>query len=153
MCWRLLRIKEQMMRHRVAGRGLGRNTNQRKALLRGLVVSLFEYKKIETTVAKAKEARKLAEHVITLGKRGNLHSRRLALSHIPNKDIIAELFDRIAPKLSNRNSGYLRIIKSRIRPGDNSSMAILEFVDYEALREKKEEKKEDDKKKKSKEKS
>ncbi len=145
------------MRHRVAGRGLGRNTNQRKALLRGLVVSLFEYKKIETTVAKAKEARKLAEHVITLGKRGNLHSRRLALSHIPNKDIIAELFDRIAPKLSNRNSGYLRIIKSRIRPGDNSSMAILEFVDYEALREKqeekKEEKKEDDKKKKSKEKS
>lgn len=129
------------MRHRVAGRGLSRNTNQRKALLRGLVTSLFEYLKIETTVAKAKETKKLAERIITLGKKGDLHSRRLALSYIPNKNIVSKLFGDIAPKLTNRNSGYLRIVKTRVRSGDNSSMSILEFVDYEALREKKEEKK------------
>ncbi len=129
------------MRHRVAGRGFGRNTNQRKALLRGLVTSLFEHLKIETTVAKAKEAKKLAERIITLGKKANLHSRRLALSYIPNKNIITKLFNVIAPKLEGRNSGYLRIVKTRVRLGDNSSMAVLEFVDYEALREKKEEKK------------
>jgi large subunit ribosomal protein L17 len=129
------------MRHRVAGRGFGRTTNQRKALLRGLVVSLFEHLKIETTVAKAKEAKKIAERIITLGKRGDLHSRRLALSHIPNKKVISKLFGDIAPKLTGRNSGYLRIVRTRNRPGDNSSMAILEFVDYEKLVEKKEEKK------------
>lgn len=136
------------MRHRVAGRGFGRNTNQRKALLRGLVASLFKYLKIETTVAKAKETKKIAEHIITLGKRGDLHSRRLALSHIPNKDIIAKLFNVIAPKLENRNSGYLRIVRTRVRQGDCSSMAVLEFVDYETLREKKEEKKKTKKEKK-----
>jgi len=134
------------MRHRVAGRGFGRNTNQRKALLRGLIVSLFEHLKIETTVAKAKEAKKIAERIITFGKRGDLHSRRLALSRIPNKGIISKLFGDIAPKLTGRNSGYLRIVRTRNRPGDNSSMAILEFVDYEKLVEKKEEKKKEEKK-------
>lgn len=129
------------MRHRVAGRGFGRNTNQRKALLRGLVASLFKHLKIETTVAKAKEAKKIAEHIITLGKRGDLHSRRLALSYIPDKEIVSKLFNVIAPKLQNRNSGYLRIVRTRVRPGDNSSMAVLEFVDYEAMREKKKEEK------------
>ncbi len=128
------------MRHRVAGRGFGRNTNQRKALLKGLATSLFEHLKIETTVAKAKETKKVAEHIITLGKKGDLHSRRLALTYIPNKNIIAKLFNVIAPKLEGRTSGYLRIVKTRVRQGDCSSMAILEFVDYEALREKKEEK-------------
>ncbi len=129
------------MRHRVSGRGLGRNTNQRKALLRGLVTSLFEHLKIETTVAKAKEAKRLAERIITLSRKGDLHSRRLALSHLPNKRVINKLFDNIAPKLGHRDSGYLRIIKTRFRPGDNSSMAVLEFVDYESLVERKEEKK------------
>lgn len=130
------------MRHRVAGRGFGRNTNQRKALLRGLVTSLFEHLKIETTVAKAKEARQLAERLITFGKKGDLHSRRLALSSLPNKKIISKLFGDIAPKLANRQSGYLRIVRTRIRPGDGSSIAVLEFTDYENLREKKEEKEE-----------
>lgn len=129
------------MRHRVAGRQLGRNTNQRKALLRGLVVSLINHIKIETTVAKAKEARKLAERMITLAKKGDIHSRRRALSHVPNKKAVTKLFNVIAPKLSERNGGYLRILKTRIRPGDSSSMAILEFVDYDSLVEKKEEKK------------
>ena len=129
------------VRHKVAGRGFGRNTNQRKALLRGLVTSLFEHLKIETTVAKAKEAKKVAERIVTFAKRGDLHSRRLALSRIPNKKIISRLFGDIAPKLTGRNSGYLRIIRTRVRPGDNSSMAVLEFVDYDSLIEKKEEKK------------
>ncbi len=138
------------MRHRVSGRGFGRNANHRKALLRNLVVSLFDHFKIETTVAKAKEARRLAEHVITLGKRGDLHSRRLALSHIPNKDIITKLFTEIAPNIQ-RNSGYLRVLKTRFRPGDNSDLAVLEFVDLDSIKgqtkEKKEKKKGKDEKK------
>ncbi len=139
------------MRHKIAGRGFGRNTNQRKALLRGLVISLLEHLKIETTIARAKETRKRAERIITLGKKGDLHSRRLALSYIPNRNVITKLFNVIAPKITNRSSGYLRIVKTRFRPGDNSSMAILEFVDYEMLREKKEDKEKEDKKKENKE--
>lgn len=126
------------MRHRLAGRGFGRNTNQRKALLRGLTTSLFEHLKIETTLAKAKEARRFAERIITLSKKGDLPARRLALSRIPNNRVISKLFNEIAPKLKGRNSGYLRIIKTRFRNGDNSSMAILEFVDYDMLNEEKE---------------
>jgi large subunit ribosomal protein L17 len=132
------------MRHRVKGRALGRNTNHRKALLRNLVVSLIEHLKIETTVAKAKEARRLAERVITLARRGDLHSRRLALQRIPNKKAITKLFTEIAPKIE-RDSGYLRIVRTRFRQGDNAEMAILEFVDYEKLvgeKKEKEEKKE-----------
>jgi large subunit ribosomal protein L17 len=123
------------MQHKVSGRGFGRNTNQRKALLRGLVTSLFEHLKIETTTAKAKEAKKLAERVITMSKKGDLSARRLALSYIPNKNIITKLFTEIAPKITNRDSGYLRVLKTRFRPGDNSSMSILEFVDYTLLKE------------------
>jgi len=125
------------VRHRVSGRGLGRNTNQRKALLRSLVIALIEHIKIETTLAKAKEAKRLAERIITLARKGDLHSRRLALSLLPNKKAINRLFDELAPKIAHRNSGYLRIIKTRFRPGDNSSMAVLEFVDYESLVEEK----------------
>ena len=135
------------MRHKVAGRGFGRNTHQRKALLRCLVTSLIEHLKIETTVAKAKEAKRLAERIITFGKRGDLHSRRLALSHIQNNNIITKLFNEIAPKIT-RSSGYLRIVKTRLRAGDSADMAILEFADYDVLKgEKKEEKKESKKKK------
>lgn len=121
------------MRHRVAGRAFGRNANHRKALLRNIIVSLFEHLKIETTVAKAKEARKLAEHVITLGKRGDVQSRRLALSKIPDNHAVSRLFNEIAPSIQ-RSSGYLRIVRTRFRPGDNADMAILEFVDYDALK-------------------
>ncbi|MBI5195443.1 MAG: 50S ribosomal protein L17 [Nitrospirae bacterium] len=142
------------MRHKVSGRGFGRNANQRKALLRGLVTSLLEHLKIETTTAKAKEAKRFAEKIITLGKKGDLHSRRLALSRIPNITIITKLFNEIGPKLSGRQSGYLRVIKSRVRPGDNSDMAVLEFVDYDSMVEKKEKKgKKEDKAKKEENKS
>ena len=101
------------MRHRLAGRAFGRTANHRKALLRNLVTSLFEHLKIETTVAKAKEARRLAEKVITLGRKGDLHARRLAMSRIPNKNIIMKLFTEIAPKIE-RNSAYLSVLKSRL---------------------------------------
>lgn len=135
------------MRHRIAGKSFHRNTNQRKALLRGLVTSLFEHLKIETTVAKAKEARKVAEPIITLGRKGDVQSRRLALSRIPNQKVISKLFNEIAPNVK-RDSGYLRVLKSRNRTGDNASMAILEFVDYDLLKGDKSEKKEEKKEKK-----
>ena len=121
------------MRHRVAGRAFGRTANHRKALLRNLVISLFEHLKIETTVAKAKETKRMAERIITLGKKGEMHSRRLALSRIPNKPAVTKLFTEIAPKIE-RTSGYLRVLKTRFRVGDNSDMAILEFVDYDLLK-------------------
>jgi large subunit ribosomal protein L17 len=120
------------MRHRLAGKGFHRNTNHRKAMLRNLVTSLFEHLKIETTAAKAKETRKIAERLITLGRKGDLQSRRLALSRIPNNKIISKLFNEIAPKVT-RDSGYLRVVKTRYRAGDNADMAILEFVDYDLL--------------------
>lgn len=135
------------MRHRVAGRRFGRDTNQRKALLRGLVISLFEHLKIETTAAKAKEAKKVAERLITLGRKGDLQSRRLALSRIPNNNVVYRLFNEIAPKIS-RSGGYLRVLKTRFRAGDNADMAILEFVDYDLLREEKKEKGKEEKKEK-----
>ncbi len=122
------------MRHRVDGRLFGRTANQRKALLRGLVASLFEHERIETTVAKAKEVRRIAERIITLGIKGDLHSKRLVLSYLPNRTVMSKLFSEIAPRLSGRNGGYLRIIQTRNRIKDCSPMAVLEFVDYEDLR-------------------
>jgi len=128
------------MRHRVAGRQFGRTTNQRKALFRGLLVSLFQHERIETTVAKAKEVRRLAEKIITLGIKGDLHSKRLALSYVPNRAVMAKLFSDIAPRLSGRNGGYLRIIQTRRRIKDSSQMAVIEFVDYENVRKEKQKK-------------
>lgn len=130
------------MRHRVDGRLFGRTTNQRKALLRGLVASLFEYQRIETTLAKAKEARKIAEKMITLGIKGDLHSKRLAFSYLPRRAVVAKLFSEIAPRFSGRSGGYLRIVRTRNRVNDSSPMAVLELVDYEDLRKSKEEKSE-----------
>ncbi len=126
------------MRHRVDGRLFGRTANQRKALLRGLVASLFEHERIETTVAKAKEVRKVAEKIVTLGIKGDLHSKRLALSYLPNRAAMSKLFSEIAPRFSGRNGGYLRIIQTRSRIKDSSPMAVIEFVDYEDLRKSKE---------------
>src|SRR3989304_4286237 len=130
------------MRHRVDGRLFGRTTNQRKALLRGLVASLFEHQRIETTLAKAKEARRIAERMITRGIRGDLHSKRLAFSYLPSRSVIGKLFSEIAPRFSGRSGGYLRIVRTRNRVNDASPMAVLELVDYEDLRKSKEEKSE-----------
>lgn len=134
------------MRHRVSGRHFGRTANQRKALLRGLIISLLEHQRIETTLAKAKEVKKLAERIVTLGIKGDLHSKRVALSHIPNRKAIAKLFGEIAPRFSGRNGGYLRLIRTRNRVNDGAPMAVLEFIDYEEIRQKAEkEKKEENK--------
>ncbi len=122
------------MRHRVSGKLFGRTANQRKALLRGLIASLLEHQRIETTLAKAKEVKKLAERVITLGIRGDLHAKRVALSHVPNRSSIAKLFNEIAPRLSGRNGGYLRLVHTRNRVNDSAPMAVLEFVDYEEVK-------------------
>ncbi len=128
------------MRHLVAHRKLRRNQGHRKALLRNLVLSLIEKERIITTVAKAKEARSLAEKMITLGKKGTLHHRRLALKFLNKKNQTKKLFDELAPRFSERNGGYTRIIKLGPRKGDGAEMAILEFVDYEFKRKEKKKK-------------
>ena len=138
------------MRHRVSGKLFGRTANQRKALLRGLMASLFEHQKIETTLAKAKEVKKLAERIITLGIKGDLHSKRVALSHVPSRSSIAKLFNEIAPRFSGRNGGYLRLVQTRNRVNDAAPMAVLEFVDYEEVRKATEGKKAETKKTKEK---
>src|SRR5512147_1770807 len=106
------------MRHGCAGRQFGRDTSHRKALLRMLVTSLLRNEKIETTVAKAKEIRPLAEKMITLAKRGDLHARRQALSFIQDEAVVGGLFSQIGPRFTSRNGGYTRIIPTRMRPGD-----------------------------------
>jgi len=130
------------MRHKVDGRLFGRPANQRKALLRGLVASLLEHERIETTVAKAKEVRKIAEKVITLGIKGDLAAKRLALSYVPNRTVVAKLFKEIAPRFSGRNGGYLRIIHSRQRVNDSAPLAVIEFIDYEELKKSRDKEKE-----------
>lgn len=133
------------MRHKVAGRLFGRPANQRKALLRGLVSSLFEHQRIETTVAKAKAIKGIAENLVTFGKRGDLHAKRMVMSYIPNRTIMSKLFSEIAPRFADRNGGYLRIIQTRQRVNDRAQMAIIEFIDYEDLKMKTDDK--EDKKK------
>ena len=110
-------------------RKLGRATDHRIATLRNLVTSLLENGKIETTVAKAKEVRCMAEKMITLGKTNTLHTRRQALAYITKEDVVTKVFEEIAPKYSERNGGYTRIIKIGPRRGDAAEMAILELVD------------------------
>jgi large subunit ribosomal protein L17 len=122
------------MRHKVAGRLFGRTANQRKALLRGLVASLFEYQRIETTVARAKAIKGMAEKLVTFGKRGDLHAKRVVMSCIPNRAVVAKLFSDIAPRFADRNGGYLRIIHTRQRVNDRAPMAIVEFIDYESVK-------------------
>lgn len=119
------------MRHRKAGRKLGRSNTHRKAMLRNMITSLFEHERIVTTVPKAKEARKVADKMITLAKRGDLHSRRQALSYIKSRDVVAKLFDEIQEQFSDRQGGYTRIVRTGTRQGDAAPMAILELVGYE----------------------
>ncbi len=120
------------MNHNVYGRKFGRTANQRKALFRGLICSLFEYERIETTVARAKAIKATAEKLVTFGKRGDLHAKRMVFSYIPNRTVVAKLFAEIAPRFTERNGGYLRIVQTRQRVNDRASMAIIEFVDYDA---------------------
>lgn len=116
------------MRHKKDGRQLGRNTGHRRALFRSLVTSLLDIERIETTEAKAKEISSIAEKMITLGKRDDLHARRQALAYIRTKEVVAKLFDDVAKRFDGRNGGYTRIIKTRNRLGDGAPMAMVELV-------------------------
>ncbi len=117
------------MRHGCAGRQFGRDSGHRKALLRMLVTSLLKNEKIETTAAKAKEIRPLAEKMITLAKRGDLHARRQALSFIHDEAVVTGLFTQIAPRFASRNGGYTRIVPTRNRAGDAAPMAVIELIE------------------------
>jgi large subunit ribosomal protein L17 len=117
------------MRHRKDGFKLGRLTQHRWALFRNLLLALFRHERITTTEAKAKAVRGLAEHMVTLAKRENLHARRQVLSMMPDAQVVGTLFDTIAARFSDRNGGYTRIIKLGPRPGDNAPMVLLELVD------------------------
>ena len=120
------------MRHRKAGRKLNMNASHRLAMMRNIVTSLLEHERIVTTVPKAKEARRVAEKMITLGKRGDLHARRQALAYIRSRDIVAKLFDELSPQYADRQGGYTRIIRTGQRSGDAAPMALLELVGYDA---------------------
>lgn len=119
------------MRHRKKVKKLGRTASHRKALLKNLTNQLFEHKEITTTLAKAKEARKRAERMITYAKRGQLSHRRLAFAFLRDKNSVNILFDEIAPAFEERNGGYTRVIKLGRRQGDGAPMAILQLVGFE----------------------
>ncbi len=119
------------MRHRRSGRKLGRTSSHRKALLRNMVTEFLDKEKLVTTVAKAKELRPFAEKMITLGKRETLHARRQALAVIRSRDVVHKLFDSLAPRFSDRNGGYTRIIRLGYRKGDSAEMALLELLGSE----------------------
>ena len=117
-----------MPSHRVAGRKLSRYRDQRTALLRGLVAELIRHERITTTLAMAKETRVVAEKLITHGKKGTLHHRRLALAQVPDKQAVKKVFDEVAPRYAGRAGGYTRVIKLGPRQGDAAAMAIIELV-------------------------
>ncbi len=117
------------MRHRVAGRGLGRTSSHRKALIRNQVTELLRHERIVTTEAKAKTIRPAAEKVITLGKRGTLHARRQAGAILTDRGVLKLLFDDIAPRFQTRPGGYTRIVKLGPRQGDGARMALIELVE------------------------
>jgi large subunit ribosomal protein L17 len=117
------------MRHLKRGRHLNRNATHRRALMKNLAAALFEHERIITTVAKAKELRPFAERLITLAKRNSLHARRLCISRLGNKDMVAKLFKDIAPRFSDRPGGYTRIIKRpQVRLGDAGPTAFIELL-------------------------
>lgn len=118
------------MRHRKAGNRLSRVSAHRKALVRNMVTSLLEHERIVTTTPKAKEVRRVADKMITLAKRGDLHARRQALALIQDKNVVAKLFTELREEYMERNGGYTRIIRTGNRIGDAAPMAILELVNY-----------------------
>jgi large subunit ribosomal protein L17 len=122
------------MRHLKQGRKLGRTTAHRRALLRNLATALFEHERIITTEAKAKELRRVADKLVTLGKRGGLHARRQALKVVRSNAVVRKLFDEVAPRFTQRQGGYTRVLHVGHRPGDAAQMAVVELV--EANREK-----------------
>lgn len=119
------------MRHRRAGKKLGRDSAHRRALYSNLAGALIEHGRIKTTQAKAKAVKPFAEQMITLGKRGDLHARRLALAELRSQDVVHQLFADVAPRFADRAGGYTRIVKLGPRLGDAAEMVYLELVDYQ----------------------
>lgn len=117
------------MRHRNHTSKLNRTSEHRAALLRNLAIALVQYERIHTTKVKADQLRPFLECIITLAKDGSLHSRRLAAARIGHKEVVHKLFAEIAPRVAERNGGYLRIVKDGPRMGDGAPMAYVEFVD------------------------
>jgi large subunit ribosomal protein L17 len=136
------------MRHRNAGFKLGRNTSHRRALLRNLVTSVIIEDRVLTTVAKAKAVRPLIEKMITLGKKGDLHSRRQALSFLMTDASVERLFDTVAPRYGDRQGGYLRIVRAGFRQGDGGETAFIELLGAEKQLEVKKQKRDEIKAKK-----
>lgn len=120
------------MRHRQANRKLNRTTSHRLAMFRNMSNSLLKHEVIKTTLPKAKELRRVAEPLITLGKSATLSNRRLAFNRLRDRDMVVKLFDELGPRYANRNGGYLRILKCGFRQGDNAPMAIVELMDRPA---------------------
>ena len=117
------------MRHGLAHRKLNRTSEHRKAMFANMASSLIEHEQIVTTVPKAKELRPIVEKLVTLAKKGDLASRRRAISKLRNQDMAKKLFDVLGPRYEERNGGYVRIMKAGFRHGDNAPMAVIEFVD------------------------
>jgi large subunit ribosomal protein L17 len=117
------------MRHKVATFKIGRSGAHRRAMLANMVSSLYEHGQVETTLVKAKEARRFAERLITIGKKGDLHNIRLAVARLRNKEMVRKLFTEIAPSYEGRNGGYTRIVKLGKRRGDAAEMCILQLVE------------------------
>jgi len=117
------------MRHKLAHRKLNRTASHRKAMFANMASSLIEHEQIVTTLPKAKELRPIVEKLVTLAKRGDLNSRRLAIARTRNKEMSKKLFDVIGPRYKDRQGGYIRIMKAGFRYGDNAPMAVIEFVD------------------------
>ena len=119
------------MRHRKGYRKLSRNTNQRKALLKGLAISLVEHGRINTTLARAKELRRFAERLVTMAKKGDAHAHRLVFSELQNKEATKKLLNHYGPKYQERPGGFTRILKTGNRLGDHAEMAFIELIDHE----------------------
>jgi large subunit ribosomal protein L17 len=117
------------MRHRKSGRKLGRNSSHRKAMFRNMAASMIRHETIRTTVPKAKELRRVVEPLITLAKEDSVANRRLAFSRLRDKEVVGKLFTEIGPRCKERAGGYLRILKTGPRPGDNAPMAIVMLTD------------------------
>ena len=117
------------MRHRLGLRKLNRTSSHRSAMLRNMTVSLLRHEVIKTTLPKAKELRRVAEPILTLGKNPSVANRRLAFARLRDREIVSKLFDELGPRYANRNGGYSRILKFGFRKGDNAPMALVELVD------------------------
>jgi len=130
------------MRHRKAGRNLSRETSHRQAMLKNMMTSLFRHEQLETTDAKAKELRPLAEKMITLAKRGDLHARRQVLAVLKDKGVTHRLFDEIKDRYLARQGGYVRIVKKNSRKGDGAPISVIQLIPEEGAEKKKKAKKE-----------